>query len=402
MHKIRLATIALILAGSSLFSQDLIDDPRPITTAVPFLTIAPDSRAGGMGDVGVATTPDINSIKYNVAKYVFAESSGGISVSYTPWLRKLVGDINLLYLSGYTKIGDKQVIAGSLTYFALGEITTTDDQGNDMKVINPNEFAFKFGYSRLLTKKLSLGVSLGYIFSDLTGESVADVTPGHAFASDVGLYFNDDISVADLDANYAIGFSISDIGNKMSYSMGEQKNFIPTTLRLGGAFTLDLDDYNSIMLSAEISKLLVPTQPIYYNKGDIKENGDTAKTDGEGIKYGQNDDISVGSAMFSSFYDAPGILQDNGERSVFSEEWKEFMWSVGMEYWYAKQFALRAGYFHESVYKGNRQFFSVGVGLKYNVFGLDFAYLVPSGNNSPLDNTLRFSISFDIAQAEKK
>ncbi len=400
----KLSIIVLLFGLSTVvFSQDIIDNPRPITTAVPFLTIAPDSRAGGMGDVGVATTPDINSIKYNVAKYPFAESDYGVSISYTPWLRKLVGDINLLYISGYKKIDERQAISSSLTYFALGEITTTDDQGNEMKVINPNEFAFKFGYSRLLTDNLSLGVSLGYIYSDLTGgisNSATEATAGQSFAADVGVFYNKDIKVSGKDANYAFGLSLSDIGNKMSYSGGIEKNFIPTTMRLGGAFTIDIDDYNSIMGSVEFSKLLVPTPPIYYNKGDVMENGDTADVGGEYIEFGKSNDISVGTAMFQSFSDAPGMLQSDGTRSVAQEELKEVMWGVGLEYWYAKQFALRGGYFHESMMKGNRKFFAVGVGLKYNVFGLDFAYLIPSGNNSPLDNTLRFTISFDFANVE--
>ncbi len=402
----KLSILVILLGLSTLvLSQDIIDNPRPITTAVPFLTIAPDSRAGGMGDVGVATSPDINSIKYNVAKYPFAESDYGVSISYTPWLRKLVGDINLLYISGYKKMGERQSISGSLTYFALGEITTTDDQGNEMKVINPNEFAFKFGYSRLLTDNLSLGVSLGYIYSDLTGgisNSATEATAGQSFAADVGVFYSKDIKVSGKDANYALGFSISDIGNKMSYSGGIEKNFIPTTMRLGGAFTIDIDDYNSIMGSVEFSKLLVPTPPIYYNKGDVMENGDTADVGGEYIEFGKSNDISVGTAMFQSFSDAPGMLQSDGTRSVAQEELKEVMWGVGLEYWYAKQFALRGGYFHESMMKGNRKFFAVGVGLKYNVFGLDFAYLIPSGNNSPLDNTLRFTISFDFANVESE
>ena len=399
MYRIFLIVLFTSL-GFSVFSQDVIDNPRPITTAVPFLTIAPDSRAGGMGDVGVATPADINSIKYNVAKYPFAESDYGISISYTPWLRKLVGDINLLYISGYKKMGEKQSISGSLTYFALGEITTTDDQGNEMRVINPNEFAFKFGYSRLLTNHLSLGVSLGYIFSDLTQgitNSATEATAGQAFAADLGIFYNNDIDISGKDANYAIGMSISDIGNKMSYSGGVEKNFIPTTMRLGAAFTIEIDDYNSIMGSLEFSKLLVPTPPIYYVDGDVMENGDTANVGGEYIQFGKSNDVSVGSGVFQSFYDAPGMLQSDGSRSVIEEELKEVMWGVGVEYWYAKQFALRGGYFHESMMKGNRKFFAVGVGLKYNVFGLDFAYLIPSGNNSPLDNTLRFTISFDFA-----
>lgn len=396
----------LIIIGLELptYAQINGQDTRnanPITTAVPFLTIAPESRAGAMGDIGVATTPDINSIKYNVSKYPFAKSEYGVSISYTPWLRSLVSDINLLFLSGYTKIDDKQALSGSLTYFSLGNIQFLDDAGSFIKDYTPNEFAFKFGYSRLLTDHLSLGISLGYVYSNLTGgyaNSATESTAGNSFSSDLGFFYTSDMDLSGKDANYALGISITDIGNKMSYSNGIEKNFIPTTLRLGGAYSIDLDDYNSIMVSVEFSKLLVPTPPIYYEQGDIMENGDTANASGEYIKAGKNPHVSVSKGMFQSFSDAPGILQADGSRNVFEEEISEVMWGVGLEYWYAKQFALRGGYFHESTIKGNRKFFSAGIGLKYNVFGLDFAYLIPSnGNQSPLANTLRFTLSFDFA-----
>ncbi len=406
MYKI---SLLIILLGSSFLVKAQINgqdtkNANPITTAVPFLTIAPESRSGAMGDIGVATTPDINSIKYNVAKYPFTKSDYGISISYTPWLRSLVSDINLLFLSGYTKINDKQTVSGSLTYFSLGSIQFLDDAGSFIKDYTPNEFAFKFGYSRLLTDQLSLGISLGYVYSNLTGgytNSATEATAGNSFAADLGFYYTSDMELNGKDANYALGFSITDIGNKMSYSDGIEKNFIPTTLRLGGAFTIDLDDYNSIMISAEFSKLLVPTPPVYYERGELMENGDTADVGGEYIKAGKSPYISVGTGMFQSFSDAPGIVQADGSRNVFKEEMAEVMWGVGLEYWYAKQFALRGGYFHESTIKGNRKFFSAGVGLKYNVFGLDFAYLIPSnGNQSPLANTLRFTLSFDFAALE--
>ena len=409
MQKISFLILIISLVIPS-YAQNSIgqdtENANPITTAVPFLTIAPDSRSGGMGDIGVATTPDINSIKYNVAKYPFTESDYGISISYTPWLKALVSDINLLFLSGYTKISEKQAISGSLTYFSLGSIQFMDDQGSFVKDYTPNEFAFKFGYSRLLTNKLSLGISLGYIYSNLTGgytNSASGATSGNSFAADLGLFYNDDIKVSGKEANYALGFSIVDIGSKMSYSDGIEKNFIPTTLRLGGAFTIDIDDYNSIMLSADFSKLLVPTPPIYYEKGDEMENGQIADQGGEYIKAGKNPNVSPGTGMIQSFYDAPGLVQSDGTRSVFKEEISEVMWAFGMEYWYAKQFALRGGYFHEATMKGNRKYFTAGLGLKYNVFGLDFAYLIPSnGNKSPLANTLRFTLSFDFAALDNK
>lgn len=399
MYKLPLLIILFSSLCLTTYAQE-IDDPRPITTAVPFLTIAPDSRAGAMGDVGVATSADINSMKYNVAKYLFAESDYGVSISYTPWLRKLVGDINLLYLTGYINIDEKQSISASLAYFALGSITSTNQQGDPIGEIEPNEFALKLGYSRLLNEHLSLGISLGYIYSDLTGNVLPDITPGNAFTADLGVFYTNDLSVAGKDAHYNLGFSITDIGNKITYSAGAEKNFLPTTMRLGAAVTLDIDDYNSIMGTVEFSKLLIPTPPIYYDKGETMEDGDVAVKGGEDIKFGQNPNVSTGSGIFQSFSDAPGALQSDGSRSVLKEELQEIMWGVGAEYWYAKQFALRGGYFHEATMKGNRKFFSAGVGLKYNVFGLDFAYLIPAGNNSPLDNTLRFTISFDFANAK--
>ncbi len=403
-------SLFICLMGISLFSFSQkhstisgqeTKDANPITTAVPFLTIAPESRGGALGDIGVATTPDANSIKYNLAKYPFTENDYGVSVSYTPWLKKLVNDVNLLFLSGYKKLGKRQSIAGSLTYFSLGNIQFLDDHGEFVKDYKPNEFAIKGAYSRLLTNHLSIGVSLGYIYSNLTGgysNSSSEVTSGQAFASDIGLYYTNKTEIGGRDAEYALGFSVSDIGNKMTYSNGAEKNFLPTTMRLGAALTIELDEYNSIMGSFELSKMLVPTPPIYYQIGEVDANGDTVKVNGKYIKYGQSSNVSVGSAIFQSFHDAPGILDDNGNRSVLKEELKEIVWGAGVEYWYAKQFALRFGYFHESTMKGNRKFWSLGLGLKYNVFGLDFAYLLPSnGQSSPLANTLRFSLTFDFA-----
>lgn len=398
MKKLPLIIILISSLGLSSFAQE--EAARPITTAVPFLTITPDSRAGAMGDIGVATSADINSIKYNVAKYLFAESDYGVSISYTPWLRKLVPGITLLNITGYTNIDEKQSISGSLDYFALGSIQSTNQQGDFIGEIEPNEFALKFGYSRLLNEHLSLGVSLGYVYSDLTGNVLPDITPGNAFAADLGLFYTNDLSLADKDAHYNLGFSVTDIGNKITYSAGAEKNFLPTTMRLGAALTIDIDDYNSIMGSFEFSKLLVPSRPVYYERGEIMEDGDEADAGGKYIKYGQSTDVFTGTGIFQSFSDAAGALNSDGSRNVLKEELQEIMWGIGAEYWYAKQFALRGGYFHEATMKGNRKFYTVGVGLKYNVFGLDFAYLIPAGNNSPLDNTLRFTISFDFANAK--
>ena len=279
MNKIFFLIIAILGTSNFVFSQTSITgqttkNANPITTAVPFLTIVPESRGGAMGDIGVATAPDVSSIRYNIAKYPFIENDYGISISYTPWLRNLVSDINLLDISGYLKTDEKQAIAASLTYFSLGNIQFLDESGSFVRDYTPNEFSIKTGYSRLLTDNFSLGISLAYIYSNLTGgysNSSAETSSGIAFASDIGLFYNNNITIDDKKANYALGLSINNIGNKMSYSEGAEKDFIPTTLLLGGALTLDLDDYNTIMGSLQFSKLLVPTPPIYYNTGEIND-----------------------------------------------------------------------------------------------------------------------------------
>lgn len=372
------------LGGKSI---DLKKWPNPVESAVPFLTIAPDSRAGGMGDVGAATTPDINSMHWNPAKYAFMENEGGISISYSPWLRNLVGDIDLAYLSFYKRIDRQQVIAASLLYFSLGEIDFTDDNGNSIKPGKPNEFSLDVAYSRLFGDNFSGGIGFRYIRSDLsTGIPVNGVPTkaGQAFAADASLYYNQDITLGDKDAKMAYGLNISNIGTKITYTSDQDKDFIPTNLRLGGALTVNLDDYNSFTLAADVNKLLVPTRPVYWTKAD----GSDSIIDGKRIiKFGKDPNVPVVKGIFQSFYDSPG---------GFSEELREITYSFGVEYWYRKQFAIRGGYFHENEYKGNRKFFTVGLGLKLNVLGLDFSYLIPTYANHPLANTLRFSIAFDF------
>ncbi len=376
---------------------DFKDHGRPILTAVPFLTIVPESRAGGMGDVGVATSADINSMKYNIAKYPFLKSKYGVSFSYTPWLSNLVKDVNLLYLTGYMKIDDKQTLSAALTYFSLGDINFTDKEAQYIKTHRPREISTKLGYSRFLTDKLSIGASLGHIYSNLVEGVSDDIQPGHAFSADMGIFYQNDVNLSGKSGNLALGLSINDLASKISYNSID-KDFVPAKMRLGAALTINLDDYNSIMGSVEFSKLLVPSTPIYYRVNEINEMGDTVRNPYEQIKYGKSSDISSGTAVFQSFYDAPGILGSDGTRSVLKEELQEVMWAVGLEYWYVKQFALRAGYFHEAENKGNRKFFTVGAGLKYNIFQLDFSYLIASGgSNNPLKNILRFSLSFDLA-----
>ena len=358
-----------------------------LQSAVPFLTIAPDSRAGAMGDVGVATSPDINSQHWNAAKYVFMEGNGGIAISYTPWLRKLVPDINLAYISGYYKLDGQQALSASLRYFSLGNIVFTDRFGNpDGRQFNPNEFAVDAGYSRLFTDKLSGSIVFRFIRSDLTGGTyVGDLESkaGVSVAADLGFFYTDKINLSGNDANLSFGANISNIGTKISYTANQDKAFIPINLRLGSALAIDLDSYNSFTFALDLNKLLIPTQPLYADT-------DTAEI----ILKGKDPNVSVPLGMIQSFYDAPGI--DNSRGSVLLEELHEITYSLGIEYWYRKQFAIRGGYFYEYQTKGNRKYFTLGVGLKLNVFSLDFAYLIPTAVNNPLANTLRFTLGFNF------
>jgi hypothetical protein len=361
-----------------------------ITTAVPFLMIGPDARSGGMGEVGAATAPDASSQHWNPAKYPFADKDMSIGISYSPWLRKLVNDINLAYLNFYKKIGDKQAVHASLTYFSLGDITFTDISGEVIGNYKPNEFAIDAGYSRKFSEKFSGSVVGRFIYSNLTqGQFVQGVStkPGTSIAADVALYYKTDLSISGLaGSDLAFGLDISNIGAKISYSDDDQaKDFIPTNMRLGGSLGIDIDDYNSFRFSMDVNKLLVPTPPIY--KVDTTGQPIIGPDGKPEIEAGMDPDVSVVTGMIQSFYDAPG---------GFSEEMKEFIWVVGVEYWYDKQFGVRAGYFHESKMKGNRQFFTLGLGLRYNVFGLDFSYLIPTQQNNPLANTLRFTLTFNF------
>ncbi|MFA5815007.1 MAG: type IX secretion system outer membrane channel protein PorV [Bacteroidales bacterium] len=387
-----LGLTALIKPSVGQISTDQLSGKiNTVTTAVPFLTIAPDSRSGGMGDVGVALSPDANSMHWNPAKYAFAPNDMGLSISYTPWLRKLIPDINLAYLSGYKRIDKQQVIGLSLLYFSLGNITFTDVVGNTTNTFNPNEFAVDAAYARSFSDKFSGSLAFRFIYSNLTGGYYVggiESHPGMAFSSDVSVYYrNNELRLRDYDATFAFGANISNIGSKISYTSSSDKDFIPINLRLGTAFTVDFDDYNSLTAAFDVNKLLVPTPPLYYRDSvDINNN--------PVIQAGYDPNVSVAVGMFHSFYDAP---------DGFSEELREITYSVGMEYWYAKQFAIRGGFFYEDGTKGNRKFFTVGIGLRLNVFGLDFAYLVPVNNqNSPLANTLRFSLLFDFAGLNSK
>ena len=392
MKKIISLTLASILCYVS-FSQNVTgvdeigrDNLNTITTAVPFLLISPDSRAGGMGDVGVATSPDANSLHWNPAKFAFVEDEVGFAVSYVPWLRALVPDINLSYLAGYKKLNKNEAIAMELRYFTLGDITFTDVIGNNLGQYKPSEFAIGSAYSRKLSDQFSLAISGRYIYSNLTGgQSAGGITTnaGQSIAADVAGYFRKDIRIAKKDMELAIGANVSNIGNKVRYTETSTRDFIPINLRLGTALNADLDEYNKISFAFDINKLLVPTPPIYNDS-----------IDGQ-IDFGQDPNVSVVSGIFQSFGDAPG---------GFSEEMREINFSIGTEYWYDDQFAVRAGYFNEHNTKGGRKFFTFGSGVKYNVFALDFSYLINASRaingNNPLANTMRFTLIFDFGAME--
>lgn len=377
------AVISSVHAQVNVAGQDT--SRRVITTAVPFLLIAPDARAGAMGDAGAATTPDANSTHWNVAKLALIKDEMGFSLSYTPWLAKIINDMSLSYLSGYYKINKEQSVGVSLSYFDLGDIQFTDREGNDLQNFNPREFSFSGSYARLLSENMSIGVTLKYIRSNLTGNVFTgqdDGQPGVSLAADIGWYWNQDIGQ---NSNIALGASITDIGNKITYSNEDQKEFIPTNFRFGSAYKFDLDPYNSLTLALDFNKLMVPTPPIYA----VDENGSIIRDQNDDpiISRGKDPDRAMLSGMFGSFTDAPDGA---------SEEFKEIMISGGMEYWYRDIFALRGGYFWESYEKGDRKYFTMGLGLRYNVFGIDFAYLVPVKRENPLAETLRFTLHFNF------
>ncbi|SHE99595.1 hypothetical protein SAMN05444274_103198 [Mariniphaga anaerophila] len=376
--------IALIVASSNFAkAQSTVTGANTITTAVPFLSITPDSRAGGMGDVGVGTTPDLSSQHWNPAKYAFMESEMGVSLSYSPWLRALADDINLAYLVGYKRLDDLQTISSSLRYFALGDILFRDDLGYETMQVSPNEFAIDLGYTRKLSDMFSGSVALRYIRSDIYGGQLVNGVETHAgntYAADVAFYFFNEFRSNRQDKTFSAGINIQNIGAKISYyegAEGADKYFIPTTMKLGMAYTSEVDDYNTFTFAVEANKLLVPTPP----------KDTTTYDDDEIILDFFGSDKSVVAGIFSSFSDAPG---------GFKEELQEISLSAGVEYWYNKQFALRAGYFHEHANKGNRKFMTFGAGFKMNVFSLDFSYLLPTQQNHPLANTLRFTLAFDV------
>lgn len=386
-----LVTVAFLLSGTitAQISRSQLQ-LNTITTAVPFLLIAPDSRAGGMGDVGVATPADAASIHWNSAKLLTAKPKMGLSVSYAPWLRALVNDINLAYLAGYYKLDNQNVISTSLRYFSLGSITFTDELGESRGDYNPHEFAIDASWARLLSNNFSMGITGRYIYSNLTlGQYVQgqESRPGWSVAADLSVFYQKDIRINGLEkANIAFGAVVSNIGSKISYTETTTRDFIPTQLRFGPALSMDIDKHNSFVFGVDFSKLLVPTPPVWAR--DATGSGYLFDPAGNRmIQSGKDPNVSVVTGMLQSFYDAPGGM---------SEELREINFGVGVEYWYDKQFCIRAGYFHEDNTKGDRKFVTFGAGLKYSVFGLDFAYLVPIRQRNPLENTLRFTLVFDF------
>lgn len=381
-------TLAQTNSSSNLTTQELSGRVNTITTAVPFLLICPDSKQGGMGEVGAATPADGNSIHWNVAKMAFAEKKGGAAISVTPWLKQLVPDIYLYYVAGYGKISKTQSIGASLRYFSLGNITFTDIVGNTTGQFRPNEFALDLAYSQKLSETFSAGLAMRYIRSNLTGNYTLSngqaTKPGQSVAVDVGLYYQSKkLKINDKKATASLGLVFSNIGSKLSYSV--QKDFIPMNLRLGGGLKMNIDDYNTFGIYGDLNKLLVPTQPVYLKT--VSGNDSTDINQQKIIVAGKDPNVPIAKGMLQSFGDAPGGAQ---------EELKEINFSIGFEYWYAKTFAVRAGYFNEAKTKGNRKFFTAGIGLRYNVFGLDMAYLIPITQRNPLQNTLRFTLTFDF------
>ena len=391
-----LLTLIFIIVSQNLFPQTTFigqdSSRRPIITAVPFLLISPDSRGSAMGETGVATSADANSVHWNNAKLAFIEKKYGFSLSYVPWLGKIVDDIAISYLSGFYKIDKIQAISLDMKYFDLGEIQLTDNQGMSLGIENPKELSTAFTYSRKLTNNLSLGGTTRYIWSNLSGSisNYSDSKSGSSFSVDLGLYYNKEITLLNRTSELSFGSHFSNIGGKITYGSSKNLDFIPINLRFGSALKTYIDQYNSITIALDFNKLLVPTPPI-YEKDNLGNYVMDPLTNKPKILKGKNPNRSVLSGMFSSFSDAP-----NG----FSEELKEFTISSGLEYWYREMFALRGGYFFENNDKGGRKFLTFGAGLKYNNLGLDFSYISTIDQNHPLAETMRFSIALLFNDAE--
>ena len=382
IKKILIAALMLVAAVS--YGQNT---PNVITTAVPFVSINADSRGGALGDCGVATTPDVYSMHYNAAKYAFLEEKLAVGLGYSPWLRNLVPDMNLAYLTAAYKINDRSAVAMSLRYFSAGKVDFRDQNNNELGVYNPNEWALDATYSRMLGDYLSGAVAGRFIYSNLIQNAADYSRPGISVAADIGLYYKRPVEFKTVDADVMWGVSITNIGSKVNYNTSTvRRDFIPTTLRVGAGLNLELDEYNTLGFTFDLTKLLVPTHPVYYH--------DTM--------YGMDNDVAVVTGIIHSFYDAPGVsinpnTNDLNHIGKFYEELCEINVGLGIEYWYNNIFAVRAGFFNEPNLKGGRRYVTVGAALKYNVFGLDVSYLIPVGTvygSNPLENTLRFNLTY--------
>ena len=371
------AAVAAMMMSSAAWADDYKTTTfNPVEHAVISQTIAPDARAAGMGDVGAATDPDVNSQYWNLAKYPFCISRAGVALNYTPWLRQLVNDIDLAYVAGYYRVGDYGALSGSLRYFSLGEVYTSDE--SDMTV-NPYEMSLDVAYSRMLSETFSMGVGLRWIYSDLRYDYSEDSKPASAFAADLAFYYNNYVMLGSRECQLGLGLTATNIGSKISFYGDEESQFIPANLRLGASLMIPVDEYNRFTLAADANKLMVPTVP--------RQLVDESNSDYQDRVRREYSDISSIKGMFDSFSDAPG---------GFKEEMEEVQWSVGAEYVYHDQFSLRAGYHHESQSKGNRKYFTIGGGFRMSVFSLDVGYVISTAQSNPLDQTLRFTLAFDM------
>lgn len=379
MKKI-LSIIIILLSCIAVKAQDKTNIFNPVNSAVTSQTIAPDARSAGMGDVGVATDPDAASQYWNPAKYPFCISRAGVALNYTPWLRQLVSDMDLAYLSGYYRIGDYSAVSGSLRYFSLGEVmlSSGQDEQYDM-TINPYEMSLDVAYSLMLSETFSISAGVRWIYSDLTYDYNEDTAPGSAFAADLSCYYQNYINLGQRECQLGLGLNISNIGSKITFGGSDESEFIPTNMRLGAALMIPVNEYNRFTIAADANKLLVPTYP--------KQNEDEPDNEYQDRLRKDYYDVSSISGIFKSFSDAP---------RGFKEELEEIQWSIGAEYVYNDQFSLRAGYHHESENKGNRKYFTVGAGFKMNVFSLDAGYVIATAKSNPLDQTLRVSLTFDM------
>ena len=369
-----LGLLTLLALPAAAQKEDFFN---PVNTSVTSQTIAPDARSAGMGDVGVATDPDVVSQYWNPAKYPFTISRAGVALNYTPWLRELVNDMDLAYLAGYYRIGDYSAVSASLRYFSLGEVFL--GTSDDAMTINPYEMSLDVAYSLMLSETFSIGAAVRWIYSDLTYDYTSDTAPGSAFAADLACYYQNYINIGQRECQLGLGLNISNIGSKISFGGDNNAEFIPTNMRLGASLMIPIDEYNRFTIAADANKLLVPTYP-------KQEDGESTEDYQERVQKNYYDVSSI-SGIFKSFGDAPGGLK---------EELQEVQWSVGGEYVYHDKFALRAGYHHESANKGNRKYFTVGAGFKMSVFSLDAGYVIATAKSNPLDQTLRFSLSFDM------